>query len=108
MKMTGDSLGSFLLPLLFLLIFFFSGRKKKNKRPPTFSSVAREEPLAKQTKPAPLPQQIKPASTFKRTTSYEVEKKQRRNPILSKEWNTRNSLQKAFVLSEVLKRIDEE
>lgn len=105
--MSGDSLGSFLLPLLFLLFFFFAGRKKKPKEPPPFPSIPKERPLTNLRKVDALPRIEKPVPTLKRTTSYEVEKKQRRNPILSKEWKSKNSLQKAFVLSEVLKRIDE-
>ena len=108
--MSGESLASFIMPLLFLLLFFVAGRKKKPQGEPSLPSIPKKEtrPMLRKAPPvAPLqPKEQRPIAS-KRDTSYEVERKQRSTPILSKDWNRKSSLQQAFVLSEVLKRIDE-
>jgi hypothetical protein len=105
--MSGESLGSFIVPLLFLLLFFVAGRKKKPREAPLVSKREVPSRQKKSTPAPPLPKKDPISSIPRKPSSYEVEKKQRRVPILSKDWNRRSSLQKAFVLSEVLKRIDE-
>lgn len=108
--MSGESLASFVMPLLFLLLFFLAGRKKKPQGEPTLPSSLKKEsrPIQRKAPPiAPLQQKEQRSVAPKRDTSYEVERKQRRVPILSKDWNRKSSLKQAFILSEVLKRIDE-
>lgn len=100
---------SLIMPLIFLLLFFVTGRKKKTREEPPLSTLKKEPVVL--SKKAPdrevLLKKDQVVSVPKRTSSYEVEKKQRRVPILSKDWDRKSSLQRAFVLSEVLKKVDE-
>ena len=100
--------GEFLVPLLLFLFFFIAGRRKKPKSPPPLIPIREKAALSKrQPTSTSLPKKEPAIAVPRKSSSYEVEKKQRRIPILSKEWKNKNSLQKAFVLSEILKRIDE-
>ncbi len=107
--MSGGSWESFIMPLIFLLLFLVSGRKRKTRQAPPLPIVKKESVVVhkKVLDPVVLPKKDPVVPASKRTSSYEVEKKQRRVPILSKDWDRKSSLQRAFVLSEVLKKVDE-
>ena len=98
--------GSLIPFFIFLAIFIFSllaSRKKKE----TPDRVSRPVPI--KSKPA-LPKPIvhtktKPALP-KQVLSYEVERK-KQHSFLKKGWQGKGSLKQAFILSEILKKVDE-
>jgi hypothetical protein len=88
--------------ILFAFFFLFSGKKKKEeqrKEPPVFKPkeaikkrVSIETPVKKESKTPAL---------------FDLPKKKKTDALLSKNWKTKSSLKRAFILSEVLRRIDE-
>jgi hypothetical protein len=96
-----------LLPFfIFLVIIVFSilrKGKKEGSSAPERLRYAKAPPLSKviPPKPAALKKAVK-----RPTVTYEVEKK-KTHPLLQKSWQDKGSLKQAFILSEVLKKVDE-
>jgi hypothetical protein len=94
-----------LLPFfVFLAIIVFSILRKKKE-----GSSAPERPRYVKAAPPkvipPKPVVLKKAAK-RPAVVYEVEKK-KTHPLLQKNWQDKGSLKQAFVLSEVLKKVDE-
>ncbi len=97
-----------LLPFfIFLVIIVLSilrkGKKEGSSAPerPRFMKTASPPPKVIPPKPAVLKKAVK-----RPVIAYEVEKK-KEHPILQKNWQDKGSLKRAFILSEVLKKVDE-
>lgn len=104
--MAGDSSSS--LPLFFLLAIFalsFLIRRGKNQAPPAI-----KPPVQPGAKKVLLKKQSLSTLPFKEERKlpirYEVDRK-KQGTFLSKKWKDKDSLKQAFILSEILKRVDE-
>ena len=99
----------FLLPFfLFLgvLLFFLSGNRKKKQISPPLQKTK----VVRQAPPLGPNTSIKPVIPKKAerlvAAVYEVEKK-KTTSFLHEKWQDKDALKQAFILSEVLKRLDE-
>ena len=93
---------SFLFFCFLLILALFLFRKPKK----TIEPLIRKKPAA--IKKVPLPKKNHPirSQVQASSSSYQVEKK-KKSPFLKKGWNTKSSLKQAYIVSEVLKKWDE-
>ena len=100
----GSSVPFFIFLAVFLF-FLLTNRGKKNKQPQKRPPAVRRPvpPKVPIVKNSPIQRN---SYVAKRDTSYEVEKK-KEIPLLQKTWKSKNSLKQAFILSEIVKRVDE-
>ena len=102
--MQGDFSSFLVLIVFFCFMLLLSFIFKKNKGRDPASLVKPKAPLPQKKV---LPKQVAPPlTTQKKASSYVVEKKASK-PFLNQDWKKGDSLRKAFVLSEVLRRWDD-
>lgn len=101
------SKGSILPFFVFLVLFLFSllsGRRKKKQLIPPKPVLSKNTVTNPALVKLALPRQaVKKAI---RPVAYEVERK-KENSLLKNTWKRKDSLKQAFILSEVLKKVDE-
>lgn len=93
---------SFFVFLAILLFFLLSSSGKKKKQ----QEVKGAAPKPPHHSKRPLPVKTNSHRQPKEAPSYEVHKPKTPTP-LGKGWNKKKSLKQAFILSEVLRRVDE-
>lgn len=100
--MSGDSGVTVFIGLAIFILFLLANRAKK-KQTEEFITPPVEEPvekkrIVKKTRPLML-------SDLEKAPVYVVEKRTKK-AVLQKGWNRKGSIQQAFVLSEIFRKVD--